>query len=171
MNFLWETEKDQAYFPFSASVMPLWKLSSAQRQEESRKNCRETLRMNRTPESFLTLTTYWVCVCVYVFSCSMVSNSLGPPWTVTHQAPLSMGFSRQEYWTGLPCPPARWSSQRRDRNWVSCIAGRFFTAEPLGRPATGALRARSTAWRVSSFVRWRSWGPRRWSDFPESKVS
>ena len=27
------------------------------------------------------------------------------PWTVAHQAPLSMGFSRQEYWSGLPCPP------------------------------------------------------------------
>ena len=26
-----------------------------------------------------------------------------PPWTVAHQAPLSMGFSRQEYWSGLPC--------------------------------------------------------------------
>ena len=28
------------------------------------------------------------------------------PWTITHQAPLSMGFSRQEYWSGLPCPPS-----------------------------------------------------------------
>ena len=27
------------------------------------------------------------------------------PWTVACQAPLSMGFSRQEYWIGLPCPP------------------------------------------------------------------
>ena len=27
------------------------------------------------------------------------------PWTVTHQAPLSMGFSKQEHWSGLPCPP------------------------------------------------------------------
>ena len=27
------------------------------------------------------------------------------PWTVAHQAPLSLGFSRQEYWSGLPCPP------------------------------------------------------------------
>ena len=27
------------------------------------------------------------------------------PWTVALQAPLSMGFSRQEYWSGLPCPP------------------------------------------------------------------
>ena len=28
-------------------------------------------------------------------------------WTVAHQAPLSMGFSKQEYWSGLPCPPQR----------------------------------------------------------------
>ena len=27
------------------------------------------------------------------------------PWTLVRQAPLSMGFSRQEYWIGLPCPP------------------------------------------------------------------
>ena len=27
------------------------------------------------------------------------------PWTVARQAPPSMGFSRQEYWSGLPCPP------------------------------------------------------------------
>ena len=29
---------------------------------------------------------------------------LATPWTVAHQAPLSMGFSRQEYWSGLPSP-------------------------------------------------------------------
>ena len=27
------------------------------------------------------------------------------PWTIACQAPLSMGFSKQEYWSGLPCPP------------------------------------------------------------------
>ena len=27
------------------------------------------------------------------------------PWTIAHQVPLSMGFSRQEYWSGLPFPP------------------------------------------------------------------
>ena len=31
--------------------------------------------------------------------------SLWDPWTVARQAPLSMGFSRLEYWSGLPCPP------------------------------------------------------------------
>jgi len=28
------------------------------------------------------------------------------PWAVAHQAPLSMGFPKQEYWGGLPCPPS-----------------------------------------------------------------
>ena len=30
------------------------------------------------------------------------------PWTVAHQAPLSVGFSRQEYWSGLPLPSPRY---------------------------------------------------------------
>ena len=34
-----------------------------------------------------------------------MSDSFVTPWTVAPQAPLSMGFSRQEYWSGLPCPP------------------------------------------------------------------
>ena len=36
--------------------------------------------------------------------CSVVSDFV-TPWTVAHQAPLSMGFPRQEYWSGLLCPP------------------------------------------------------------------
>ena len=52
-----------------------------------------------------------MCVCVYVcvcvctlsrFSCVQLCATL---WTIVHQAPLSMGFSRQDYWSGLPCPP------------------------------------------------------------------
>ena len=36
----------------------------------------------------------------------LVMSDSATPWTVTHQAPLSMGvLSRQEYWSGLPCPP------------------------------------------------------------------
>ena len=35
---------------------------------------------------------HWVLLCV-------------TPWTVAHQTPLSMDFSRQDYWSGLPCPP------------------------------------------------------------------
>ena len=38
-----------------------------------------------------------------VLSCSVLSSSV-TPWTAAHQAPLSMGFSRPEYWSGLPFP-------------------------------------------------------------------
>ena len=46
-----------------------------------------------------------------MFSVSMLRRFSGVPffvtlWTIACQAPLFMGFSRQEYWSGLPCPPA-----------------------------------------------------------------
>ena len=41
----------------------------------------------------------------YLCACSVMSNSL-QLWSVTHQAPLSMEFPRQEYWSGLPFPPS-----------------------------------------------------------------
>ena len=44
------------------------------------------------------------------------------PWTVVHQAPLSTGFSRLEYWSGLPCPPPRDLSQPWKWTWVSCVS-------------------------------------------------
>ena len=42
-----------------------------------------------------------------LFSPSVLSDSFLTPWTVAHQAPLSMGFSRQEYWSGSPFPSSR----------------------------------------------------------------
>ena len=42
---------------------------------------------------------------IYVYMVVLVTKScltLATPWTVVHQASLSMGFSRQEYWSGLP---------------------------------------------------------------------
>ena len=52
------------------------------------------------------------------------------PWTVAHQAPLSMGFPRQEYWSGLPLPsPSNLPSPGIEL--VSpALAGRLFTTEP-----------------------------------------
>ena len=43
--------------------------------------------------------------CVCVLSCLSHIQLFVTPWTVAHQAPLSMGFSRQEYWSGLPFLP------------------------------------------------------------------
>ena len=49
------------------------------------------------------------------------------PWTVSHQAPLSMGFSSQEDWSGVPFPSPGGSSQLRDQTWVSSIEDRSLT--------------------------------------------
>ena len=40
-----------------------------------------------------------------MLSCFSHVRLFATPWTVACQAPLSMEFSRQEYWSGLPCPP------------------------------------------------------------------
>ena len=55
---------------------------------------------------------YFPDICL-LFCLSVVAKScltLATPWTVAYQAPLSMGFSRQEYWTGLPFPSPEESS-------------------------------------------------------------
>ena len=56
------------------------------------------------------------------------------PWTVAHQAPLSKGFSRQEYWSGLPFPPLG-DLPNPGIKPMSPVApaspGRFITTEPL----------------------------------------
>ena len=45
-----------------------------------------------------------LCVCVCVRVCAQSCSILEAPWTVAHPAPLSMEFSRQEYWSGMPFP-------------------------------------------------------------------
>ena len=42
---------------------------------------------------------------MFLFSHCIMSDSFATPWIVACQAPLSMEFSRQEYWSGLPCSP------------------------------------------------------------------
>ena len=64
-----------------------------------------------------------MCICV---SHSVMFNS-ATPRTTAHQAPLSMGFSRQEYWSRLPFPSPGDLSKSGIEPQVSCIAGWFFT--------------------------------------------
>ena len=69
--------------------------------------------------------------CVCVLSCVQL---LVTPWTIAHQAPLSMGFSRQEYWSGLPFPPPGDLPDPGIKPTSPTLAGGFFTTEPPGRP-------------------------------------
>ena len=47
------------------------------------------------------------CGCACVLSRFSHVWLFATPWTTAHQTPLSMGFSRQKHWSGLPCPPPR----------------------------------------------------------------
>ena len=47
----------------------------------------------------------------FVLSCSVVSNSFATPWAAARQAPLSMGFPRQEYWRWIAI--TRWNKVER----------------------------------------------------------
>ena len=65
------------------------------------------------------------------FSCVQLFAIL---WTVAHQAPLFMGFSRQEYWSGLPCPPPVGLPDpgRESASLMSsALAGGFFTISTI----------------------------------------
>ena len=55
------------------------------------------------------------------------------PWTVAHRAPLSMGFSSQEYWSGLPCPSSRGILPTQGSNLhLSCLLYWQASSLPLG---------------------------------------
>ena len=60
--------------------------------------------------------------------------TLVAPWTVARQAPLSMGFSRKEYWSGLPLPSPRDLPDPGIEPKSPALADGFFTTEPLGKP-------------------------------------
>ena len=98
------------------------------------------------------------------------------PWTVACQAPLSIGFSRQEYWSGLPCPPPG-DSRPRDQTHDSFIGKVKSESEvaqwcpalcnPMDCSLTGfsihgIFQARVLEWVAISFSRRSSW-PRDWT--------
>ena len=65
------------------------------------------------------------------FSCVRL---FATPWTVACQVPLSMGFSRQENWSGLPFPSSGDLSDPGMEPMSPALAGKFFTSESPGKP-------------------------------------
>ena len=113
----------------------------------------------------------------YVLSHLSCVQLFATPWTVISQAPLSMGFSRQEYWSGMPYPPPGDLSNLRIKPaslMSPALAARFFTTaasaaaaakslqwcltlcdpidgSPPGSPVPGILQARILEWVAISF--------------------
>ena len=83
---------------------------------------------------------YIIGVCV----CSVVLDSLfATPWTVAHQAPLSMGFPRKEHQGVLLFPPPRDCPDPEIEPTSPALAGGFFTAGPSGKPSCHLLSRNS----------------------------
>ena len=84
------------------------------------------------------LTHLLMCVCVCVFESLSCVWLFATPWTVAHQAPLPMEFSRQEYWSGLPFPPPGDLPNSGIKPGSPALQVDFFlSSEPLGKPLTG----------------------------------
>ena len=71
-----------------------------------------------------------------LFSHQVRSDSFAMPWTVAHQAPLSMVFPRQEYWGTLPFPSTGDLPGPGIEPASPALAGRFLTTETPGGPLT-----------------------------------
>ena len=76
---------------------------------------------------------------MHLLSCFSRVRLFSTLWTATHQAPLSTGFSRQEYWSGLPFPspgdiPDKGIKSSSLVSLMSQLAYGFFTAEPPWKP-------------------------------------
>ena len=72
-------------------------------------------------------TGFWV----NSFSCVRL---FATPWTVAHQAPPSMGYSRQEYWSGLPFPSSGDLPDPGTEPESPALQGDSFPTEPPGKP-------------------------------------
>ena len=81
-----------------------------------------------------------ICLFPYLLLLSLFSHSLSyvrlfaTPWTVAGQAPLYVGFPRQEYWNGLLFPTPGDLPDPGIKSASPALTIRFFTAEPPGKP-------------------------------------
>ena len=90
----------------------------------------------KTESQSITIHTYTHCVCLRALSHFSRVWLFVTLWTVACQAPLSMGIlqARMLEWVAIPFPEDLLDPEIEPISWGSCIGGRFFTADPPGRP-------------------------------------
>ena len=113
MTLRTDFEKQRKGHPLQ--LFPAWKFHELDPKEWEWEGCVILYDINKA------------CVCVCLVSCVWLFVT---PWTVARKAPLSMGFSGQEYWIGFPLPSLRDYPDTGTKPMspvFSCIVGRFFT--------------------------------------------
>ena len=88
------------------------------------------LRLKKKKTTLQEMGMEGTCVCVYSQSCLTLCYPMdcSPPGSSAH------GILQARVLSGLPCLPPGDLPDSGNQTWVSCIAGRFFTAEPLRKP-------------------------------------
>ena len=115
LHILWEYWK-----PFPSDPQSVWLLMNSCFAHSNSSSPDDRNVCKAHPCSLL---TQGVCVCCH-FGCVQL---FATPWPLACQAPLPLGFSRWEYWGGLPCPPPGDLPNPGIKPQVSSIADRFFT--------------------------------------------
>ena len=103
-----------------------------------------------TISPLICLCIYSKCSIKYVVVVLLISHIqlFASPWTIAHQAPLFMGFPRQEYWSELPFPSPWDLPDPEIKPTCPALDGRFFTTEPPGKP-------NKSWWAVIYKMRWK----------------
>ena len=97
-----------------------------------------------------------VCVCVHVLSCFSCVQLCATLWTLAYHAPLSVGLSRQEYWSGWLCPPPgdcldpgiKPTSLKSNLHWQASS----LPAAPPGKPLSSSYFSSSFSFSLKSRV-------------------
>ena len=96
-------------------------------------------------------------VCTHLCSVAKSCLTLCNLWTVAHQAPLSMGFPKQEYWSGLPFPSPGDPPDPGIEPLSPASAGGFFTTELSRKSSTQSRCVHMFVYLIyckRSFIRW-----------------
>ena len=95
------------------------------------------------------------------FSCVRLCATL---WTAAHQAPPSLGFSRQEYWSGvpLPSPPISFSTHLFPTQWLSFPVFQLRESAPCGKLCPANIAVQPDGGNCQKHGMWRQWWVLQW---------
>ena len=140
----------------STELLATWQLDTSASASERTTERKHVSKMKVTV--FLNL----ILEVISHHACMLSHFTLAPQWTAAHQAPLSMGLSRQEYWSGLPCPsPGNLPDPGiKPMSLLSpALASRFFTTSATWEAAYPITFTVFCSFKGILFARSKSLGP------------